>query len=324
MNAAMKLILPIVVVLVLPALVHSDVIMTVVIFSFLLGMLAVSFNLIFGYTGQLSMFHAAAFGIGAYATHLAMAHWQLPFWEAMVVAATFVGAMSVLVGAICFRFRLREFYFAVVTLAFSEVVRLVVLNWNDVTNGSLGITLQAKPTIWLPGVGLKSIEGTLMWYYVSAAALGLTILVSWRLVHSWMGRCFAAIRLNDELGDVLGINVFRYKLAVFLIANVIAACTGALYAFYLGFIEAGFLSIDQSLAIVAMVLLGGRTAVAAPVIGAFLLTALPHVIQFGAEVRSMVYGAILILTILLMPQGIYGSLAGLWRRAPLLRPRHAA
>jgi branched-chain amino acid transport system permease protein len=310
--------------LLLPLVVRSDTVMTIVIFSLLLGMLAVSFNLIFGFTGQLSMFHAAAFGIGAYATHLAMHYWKVTFWEGMIAAALLVGVISVIVGAICFRFRLREFYFAVVTLAFSEVARLVVLNWNDVTNGTLGITLQAKPTLWLPGQGVVKVEGTLMWYYLSLVALALTILVAWRLVHSWMGRCFAAIRLNDELGDVLGINVFRYKLAVFAIANVIAACTGGLYVFYLGFIEPGFLSIDQSLAIVAMVLLGGRGAVASPVIGALVLTALPHMIHFGAELRSIVYGAILILTILLMPQGIYGSLAGLFRRSPAARASHAA
>ena len=211
-----------------------------------------------------------------------------------------------------------------VTLAFSEVARLVVLNWNSVTNGTLGITLQAKPTLWLPGQGVIKIEGTLMWYYLSAIALAFTVLVAWRLVHSWMGRCFAAIRLNDELGDVLGINVFRYKLAVFTIANMIAACTGGLYVFYLGFIEPGFLSIDQSLAVVAMVLLGGRGAVAAPIIGALVLTALPHLIHFGAEVRSIVYGSILILTILVMPQGIYGAVAGAMRRTPAPRGSQAA
>ena len=101
----------------------------------------------------------------------------------------------------------------------------------------------------------------------------------------------------------------------------LAAFAGSLYVYYLGFIEPGFLSIDQSLAIVAMVLLGGRGAVAAPVIGAFVLTALPHIIHFGAEVRSIVYGSILILTILLMPQGIYGSIRNL---IVDLRRSHAA
>jgi branched-chain amino acid transport system permease protein len=308
-------------VLALPLAVQNDVVLTICVFSFLLGILAVSFNLIFGFTGQLSMFHAAAFGTAAYATHLAMQHFHVSFWIGMLLAALMVMVLSVIVGAICFRFRLREFYFAVVTLAFSEMARLIVLNWNDLTNGSLGINLQEKPMIWLPGEGIVRADSTLIWYYLSFAALALTILVCWRMVHSWMGRCFAAIRLNDELGDTLGINVFRYKLAAFVVGNMFAAFAGSLYAYYLGFIEPGFLSIDQSLAIVAMVLLGGRGAVAAPVIGAFVLTALPHLIHFGAEVRSIVYGCILILTILVMPEGIYGSIRKLF--APLRR-RHAA
>jgi branched-chain amino acid transport system permease protein len=297
----------------LPLVVHSDFALTILIFSYLLGMLAVSFNLIFGFTGQLSMFHAAAFGISAYATHLSMKYWAITFWEGMLFAAVLVTLISIVVGAICFRFKLREFYFAVVTLAFSEMARLIVLNWNDVTNGSLGINLQDKPTLWIPWQGVIKVDATLTWYYLATVGLGLTIVVCWRIVHSWMGRCFAAIRLNDELGDALGINVFRYKLAAFATGNLIAAITGSLYSFYLGFIEPGFLSIDQSLAIVAMVLLGGRSMIAAPVVGAFVLTALPHVIHFSAEVRAIVYGSILILTILLMPRGIVGTLASRFR-----------
>jgi branched-chain amino acid transport system permease protein len=297
----------------LPLVVHSDFALTILIFSYLLGMLAVSFNLIFGFTGQLSMFHAAAFGISAYATHLSMKYWAITFWEGMLFAAVLVTLISMVVGAVCFRFKLREFYFAVVTLAFSEMARLIVLNWNDVTNGSLGINLQDKPTLWIPWQGVIKVDATLTWYYLASVGLGLTIVVCWRIVHSWMGRCFAAIRLNDELGDALGINVFRYKLAAFATGNLIAAITGSLYSFYLGFIEPGFLSIDQSLAIVAMVLLGGRSMIAAPVVGAFVLTALPHVIHFSAEVRAIVYGSILILTILLMPRGIVGTLASRFR-----------
>lgn len=296
------------VVLLLPLVVKSDVILTILIFAFLLGMLAVSLNLIFGYTGQLSMFHAAAFGIGAYATHLAMHYWDVSFWTGALLAALLVAAISIFVGALCFRFKLREFYFAVVTLAFSEVARLIIINWNSVTNGTLGITLEQKPMLWVPSVGVVKIDGTLPWYYLSAVMLALTILVCWRMVNSWMGRCFAAIRLNDELGDMLGVNVFRYKLVAFAVGNAIAAVAGGLYAFYLGFVEPGFLSIDQSLAIIAMVLLGGRGWVWAPAVGALLLTALPHLIHYGPEVRSMVYGLILILTILFMPRGIVGTL----------------
>ena len=125
-----------------------------------------------------------------------------------------------------------------------------------------------------------------------------------------MGRCFAAIRLNDELADTLGIDVFRYKLVSFLVGNAGAAVAGSLYAFYLSYVEPNYLSIEQSLAIVAMALLGGRQPVAGPILGAFLLTALPHVIEFSAELRVLVYGLILILTILLLPRGIMGMVPG--------------
>lgn len=293
----------------LPFVLHNDVALTVLIFTFILGILAVSFNLIFGYTGQLSMFHAAAFGIAAYATHLSMAHLGVSFWVGTLIAIVIVTAISLVVGTICFRFRLKEFYFAIVTLAFSEIARLVILNWSSFTNGTLGINLTEKPMLWLPGSGLVPVEGTRMWYYLTLIALIVTVFVCTRVVHSWMGRCFAAIRLNDELADTLGINVFRYKLVSFLVGNAGAAVAGALYAYYLSYIEPNYLSIEQSLAIIAMALLGGRQPVAGPILGAFVLTALPHVIEFSAELRVLIYGLILILTILLMPRGIMGILA---------------
>jgi branched-chain amino acid transport system permease protein len=289
-----------------PLVLHNEVTLTVLVFTFILGILAVSFNLIFGYTGQLSMFHAAAFGIAAYATHLSVVHLGVSFWTGMAIAILIVTAISLVVGTICFRFRLKEFYFAIVTLAFSEIARLIILNWSSFTNGTLGINIADKPTLWLPGSGLVAVEGTRMWYYLALVALIIAVFVCTRVVHSWMGRCFAAIRLNDELADTLGIDVFRYKLVSFLVGNAGAAVAGALYAYYLGYVEPNYLSIEQSLAIIAMALLGGRQPVAGPILGALVLTALPHVIELSAELRILVYGLILILTILLMPRGIMG------------------
>jgi branched-chain amino acid transport system permease protein len=296
--------------LALPLVLHNEVVLTILVFTFILGILAVSFNLIFGYTGQLSMFHAAAFGIAAYATVLSMQHLGVSFWVGSVIAVLIIIALSLLVGSICFRFRLKEFYFAIVTLAFSEISRLIILNWSSLTNGSLGINLAQKPMLWLPGEGLVAIEGTRRWYYLTLAALIATVLVCTRVVHSWMGRAFAAIRLNDDLADTLGINVFRYKLVSFLVGSAGAAIAGSLYAFYLGYVEPNYLSIEQSLAIIAMALLGGRRPVAGPILGAFVLTALPHVIALSAEWRVLAYGLILILTILLLPHGIVGMATG--------------
>ena len=291
-----------------PAVVGNNVVLTVLIFTFILGILGVSFNLIFGFTGQLSLFHAAAFGLSAYATYLSMAHWGVSFWIGMATGVVFVTLISIVIGTICFRFKLKELYFAIVTLAFSELARLVILNWTSFTNGSLGINFTLTPTIWLPGRGVVPVVGTTMWYYLSLVAVALAVAVYSRILHSWMGRTFAAIRLNDALADTLGINVFRYKLICFIAGNAGAAVAGSLYAFYISYIDPHYFSVDQSLAIIAMALLGGREYVAAPIVGAFVLTALPHVINVNAEVRILIYGLILILSILLMPRGIVGSL----------------
>jgi branched-chain amino acid transport system permease protein len=130
---------------------------------------------------------------------------------------------------------------------------------------------------------------------------------------SWIGRCLAAIRLNEQLGETLGVNVVLYKLLSFVIGSVLAGLIGCFYGFYTGFIEPQYLSITQSLDIIAMVLLGGVNSLFGPVIGGLVLTALPHVIDLSAELRIILYGAILIFVILVMPRGIFGFFS---------RPRH--
>lgn len=182
-----------------PALTANNVVLSVLTFTFILGILAVSFNLIYGITGQLTLFHAAAFGVGAYATHLSMAHWSISFWLGTAFALGCVAVVSLLLGIVCFRFRLKEFYFAVVTLAFAEMIRLGVMNWHSLTNGSLGINFSLKPSVWLPGAGALVIEGPVRWYYFSLACVVVVVLAYQLVVNSWIGNAFKAIRLNEDV-----------------------------------------------------------------------------------------------------------------------------
>lgn len=286
--------------------------LTIFIYTFLSGILAVTFDLIFGFTGQLSMFHPAVFGLSAYVTHLLVLHAGLSFWLATLPAAAAAVALAIVVGSICFKFRLKTFYFAVVTLAFAEMLRLIVMNWNSVTNGTLGLVVSGKPTFWWPGTGVVAIRGPIAWYYLTLVALAATVVVCARVLGSWMGRAFGAIRLNEDLARALGINVFRYKLASFAIGNALASFAGGLYGYYTGYIDPGYFGITQSMEIIAMVLLGGQGTLTGPVVGSFVLTGLPHVINLRAEARAMLYGAILIFTILLMPRGVVGTVRA-WR-----------
>jgi branched-chain amino acid transport system permease protein len=296
----------------LPLVVHSDFVLTIFIYTFLSGILAVTFDLVFGFTGQLSMFHPAVFGVSAYTTHLLVVHARLPFWIATLPAAAVAVVLAVMVGSICFKFRLKTFYFAVVTLAFAEMLRLIVVNWNSVTNGTLGLVVSGKPTVWWPGAGLVPVRGPIAWYYLTLAALGVTVLVCAQVLSSWLGRAFGAIRLNEDLARTLGINVFRYKLLSFAIGNALASFAGGLYGYYTGYIDPGYFSINQSMEVLAMVLLGGQGTLTGPIVGSFVLTGLPHVIDLRAEARAILYGAILIFAILVMPRGIVGTVLA-WR-----------
>lgn len=290
-----------------PLFVGNESVLAIGIYGFMAAALAVSFNLIFGFTGQLSLFHAASFGVSAYAVAVLVVNHGWSFWVALVPAVLLVMALSALVGTICFRFKLREFYFAVVTMAFSELLRLIALNWNGVTNGSLGMVLVERPGIWTPS-GTVELDGAVGWYYVTLLLLLAVYLVCRRLLSSWIGRCLAAIRLNEQLGETMGIATFRYKLLSFVVGSALAGLTGAFYAFYTGFVEPHYLSIPLSLDIVAMVLLGGVHSLAGPIIGALALTALPHAIELSAELRICLYGLILIGVILFMPRGLIGLL----------------
>src|SRR5215510_1754928 len=237
-----------------PVLVQSNFVLTIFIFSFILAIAAVSFNLIFGFTGQLSMFHAAAFGIAAYITSLTVSMFRVSFWVALVPAICFTILISIVIGSICFKFKLKAFYFAVVTLAFSELARLVILNWNSVTNGTLGLMVLDKPFVWIPGAGFLKIDGALGWYFLTLVALILTVAVCSLVLRSWIGRCFAAIRLNEDLAETLGIDIFRYKLLSFTLANMLAAIAGSLYAFFSDYTAPNYIYINYLHDLIAMVM----------------------------------------------------------------------
>jgi branched-chain amino acid transport system permease protein len=167
--------------------------------------------------------------------------------------------------------------------------------------------------MYWPGSGVVPVKGPVAWYYVTLVCLSLTVLICARVLRSWMGRSFAAIRLNEDLARTLGINVYRYKLLSFAVGNGLASFAGGLYGYYTGYIDPGYLSINQSMEVLAMVLLGGQGTLTGPIVGSLVLTGLPHAIDLRAEVRAMLYGAILIFTILVMPRGIVGTLTA--RRA---------
>jgi branched-chain amino acid transport system permease protein len=298
-----------------PLFVDAEFVLTIFTFSFLLATMAIGLNLNFGFSGQLNMFTAASFGISAYVTYLSTQHLGVSFWVGLALAGVIITVLSVMIGYLCLRFGLRDFYFALITMAFSELARLVILNWTSMTNGAIGLLVLDEIPVSVPGLAQFTIQGATTWYYVSLGIMAGALIICTVLVRSWIGRCFAAIRLNEDLAQTLGINIFRYKLLAFIIADLFAAVAGAFFGYYSTFIDPQYLSITQGLDSLTMVLLGGAGTLLGPVVGALILGGLPHLIEISAAFRVMLLGAIMILVILAMPKGIVGTLIHIQRRS---------
>ena len=191
--------------LVLPLVLRGAYHRHVLVLAGLFVLMALGFDLVLGYLGELSLGHAAFFGIGAYTTALLTKSFGVPFPLDLLLAALCTGVFGFLIGAPSLR--LKGPYFAIVTFGFAEILRLVVLNWTSVTRGPMGL-----PDVPHAHLGPLAITSELGYYYIVLALIGVAILVTRRLLDSTVGHAFLAIRENDELAAAVGIATFRLKL----------------------------------------------------------------------------------------------------------------
>jgi branched-chain amino acid transport system permease protein len=260
--------------------------------------LTISLNLIIGYAGQVSLGHAAFYGIGAYASALVSLNWHLPFLAAALAAMAVAGLCGLALGLPTLR--LKEDYLAIVTLGFGVIVDLVFLNL-DLTGGPDG----------LPGIPPPSFFGLSFrepWHYlilVSVAVL-LVLGATYRLVDSYHGRALRAIRDHEITAQVMGINTPAYKVLIFTLAAALAGLAGSLYAHYITFINPESFGLHTSILILAMVVLGGMGSIAGSVLGAVILTILPELLRQVHAYQDLVYGALLVGLLILRPEGILG------------------
>jgi branched-chain amino acid transport system permease protein len=268
--------------------------------AWLYAILALSLTLVAGTVGQISLGHAGLLAIGAYASALLALDLNMPVGFAVLSA----GVITALLGtALIFpAFRLRGHYVSIATLGIGEIVGLVILNWESLTRGPIGVS--GIPPLQLGGLALDSPVGS---YWACLAVLVALALLQKRLLGSHLGRTFRAIRDDDVAARAYGISLNRYKGLAFAVGGFAAGISGAITAHLYSYINYETFTSQISILALTMVILGGLGNIAGAIVGAVALVGLPELFRFTAEWRMLLYGVVLLLLIRFRPQGVLGT-----------------
>lgn len=273
-----------------------------------------AWNILGGYAGQFSFGHAAFFGIGAFTSTLLQIHVGVNPWIGMFLAGIAGLLLGLFIGSLSFRYGLRGPYFALAMLALAEMLRLLAVEWMAVKY-PLGITIPLK------GDSFWSFQFTskVPYYYISLLMMAMVLYLTREIEGRRMGSYFKAIRENENAAEVLGIDVFKYKLLAMAISSFLTAVGGTFYAqYYLTIEEESAFGVGISIEVLLGPIIGGAGTVLGPVLGAGILEILSEVTRnnLGAYsgVHLMVYGAILIFVIIFLPSGILGGLQMAFRK----------
>ena len=268
--------------------------------------LAVSLNLLVGYAGIFSLAHAAVYGIGAYASAITALKLGMGFWGGLVVAAAAGACAAALVGIPSLR--VAGDYYIVASFGLQVVILTVFMNWTDLTNGHAGLVGIPRPRVF----GFV-IDNPFKYVALALALAALTYAVCHRLTHSAFGRTLRAVREDEIAAQATGKNVVLVKIVITTISSALGALAGSLYAHYITYINPSSFTLDESIFITSLVILGGTERLAGPVVGAFILLAVPEALKFlaipdtvAAPTRQILYGGLLILFMFVRPEGILG------------------
>jgi len=271
------------------------------------SILAVSLNLVIGYTGLLSVAHAAFYGIGAYTTAILLTQTGFGFFTSVILGVVVTMFVSFLIGIVLSKFR--DDYYALASLGFNVIVFSIFINWQDLTRGPLGIPGISKPELF--GFDFSSNSSYLI---LSLVFAGIIYFISKFIVNSSFGRVLKAIREDEKAIQVFGYNTRYYKLAIFVFSAGMASVAGSLFASYITFVDPSSFYLMESVFILTIIILGGLANLRGAVLGALILILLPEALRFvgfpsdiAAQMRQVIYGLILILLMLYRPRGFLGE-----------------
>lgn len=267
-------------------------------------LLSSSLNVLVGYTGQLSIGHAAFFGIGAYTSALLSIAFNFTFLISMLFSGITAGFFGICLGLPTLR--LRGSYLVITTIGFAEIVRYVLMNWKSLTRGPLGLFGIPPAEISIPFIFKYEFLTKTSYYYLTYSIVFVCIGIIWRIIDSNIGKSFIAIRENETLADSLGINCTKYKVYAFTLGAFFAGIAGSLYSHYILFISPETFNIAESAVILAMVLVGGAGTKIGPIIGSAILVILPEILRGVSQYRFFIFGVVLLFSVIFMSTGIMG------------------
>jgi len=270
------------------------------------SILAVTLNLLVGYTGMLSLAHAAFFSIGAYTVALLVSKTNLTFLPSLSIGIALSTTLGLVTSIILIR--VRKDLYALATLGINTIVLSLLLGWNKLTNGALGISGIPSPTIFN-----YTFDSQLTFFLICLLFAGLVFLIAWFLAHGSFGRTLKAIRDNEELARALGYRTNYYRIIIFTVAAGLAAIAGGLFASYISFIEPAIFGTTETIFIMAVVILGGLASLPGSILGAAIMIALPELLRFigfsqttTGHLRVLIFAVILITLMLYRPKGLMG------------------
>lgn len=295
------------VLLIAPYLLPNNYYLTVLILCCLHAMNAVGLCLLVGHAGQISLGHAGFYGLAAYASAYLSATVGLPVGVSMLLAVLLTIVVSVLVGMPSLK--LTGHYLAMATLGFGIILSILFTQSVEITGGPSGF-------VGIPSLSLFGFEFVkdLHVYRLVVVVLCVMMWLAFNLLHSRMGRALRALHTSEKAAQSMGVDIARYKLFVFVLSAAFSAVAGVLYAHYLTFIAPASFGFMFSVELIVMVVLGGMVSVPGAVLGAFFVTVLPETLRAFENVEVVLFGGILVVCMMFMPDGLAGGWNRLWAR----------
>lgn len=265
------------------------------------AIIVLGLNLLIGFAGQISLGHAGFVGIGAYASAILPTHFGWHPILAMLAGAVIASAIAGIVARPIFR--LKGHYLAMATLGLGIIIAIVIKNEATYTGGPDGMPVPAMAVFGF------TIAGEKHWYWVLAALLLFSFWASKNLIDSPFGRALRALHGSEVASQVMGVDIVRYKVAIFVLSAFFASLMGSVTAHYIGFVSPNVADFFHSIELVTMVVIGGMASIYGSLIGAVLLTALPQALSTFEGWETVAFGSILMLSMIFMPKGLVPTLA---------------